>query len=371
MAINLITGLMGGGKTFQAIKYMLIPAYAKGRKIITNIKGIDIEKLNAYCIKHFKVKEEDFGQIVLVNDNQINNSNFYPVLIDINNHEVIDDSQSVVKSGDVVIIDEAGQFYREKQSKENIKFFTMHRHFTDKDGLSTEIVMIVQDLSLINRAIKAITATTYRTKKLGLLGLNKTYRLSVYDGGNINPKLEINSEVKKYDPEIFPIYKSHAKGEGKEKSLDNRNNIFRNPKTILILIMMVLCPLSLWYTMHTFFSGKGLIKKDEQNQSSNSSNGSTTSNNQLAPLKEPQFRIAGVLDMPGKRAIFLQDENGSIKLVYPQFCYGSGIFMTCKIDNKEVSYYSYQSKIDNQNNNNRGQNENKNNSPSDYNYNRK
>ncbi|WP_304349393.1 zonular occludens toxin domain-containing protein [Comamonas testosteroni] len=367
MAISVITGLMGSGKSHQAVKYIIVPNYKKGRKILTNIKGINEEELRKYCLQDKSIKEEDLGKIIIITDNNINKENFYPYLTEENNKEIIHDEDSFVKSGDVVVIDEAAQFYSDNLSKETLVFFTMHRHFTNEKHLSCELCFLVQDHSLLNRKLVKLCKNIYICKKLDFLGFAKSYTLKIYDGGTVRKQSLLNTKTEKYDKNIFPIYSSYAKGVGKEMNLDKRANILNNWKTWVVLGFVVALPFVIYKTFSTI---KNHGKKEEQRlaelkQQSNidttnpqgqlQSNTQHTQNNSIGETQS-LFRIAGVIDLPTKRLVMLEDENHNLRMIQPQLCVGKGLTMTCTIDNKLISYYNRlnnkEQKNENKNNNN-------------------
>ena len=45
MAINAYTGLMGSGKTYEVVSSVVLPALLKGRRVVSNIEGLDYEEI--------------------------------------------------------------------------------------------------------------------------------------------------------------------------------------------------------------------------------------------------------------------------------------------------------------------------------------
>lgn len=349
MAMVVITGLQGSGKSHQAMKYIILPNFIAGRIIRTNIKGINIEAIIEYCKKHYpKVKEDEYGKIIPITDKDINDKNFYPVLLEVDNKEVMDDTKSIIKSGEVVVIDEAAQFYG-TITDEQLVFFTMHRHFTDTNGLSSEICLLVQDIQLLHTKVRKLTKTTYQCRKLDMLGFSSRYFLGIYDGGSIRKSHMINSRNESYDKEMFKLYNSHSVGKGKEQKLDKRANIFMTPKAWILISAVIIAPIFLFWSMWKF------LHPEQKSSNPTASKGSTTTNqNQVtnAPIQN-NYKIVGILDIKYKRLIFLQDTQKNIKTVYPSFCTGNGITMKCKLeDSTEISYFGQGQKYENKTINN-------------------
>lgn len=357
MAMSVITGLQGSGKSHQAIKYFVITNYMKGRNIATNISGIKEQELIDYCINAHEEKYASMkasgkpipplklGNLTLISDHQIKQPNFYPTISHVNNKEVIDDKNSVIKSGDVVIIDEAAKFY-DDFNKTDLEYFTMHRHFTDSNGLSSEICFLVQDKNLINRKYLKIVKNVYVCKKLDMFGKKaaKFYSLKVYEGSSDRSPV-IASSKQAYDKKVFPIYESYAGGKGTEQKLDSRLSLLSNWKLWAFLIALPIIIYLLYSVVGGFFNPKPKEPKQEVNQVSAVNNkpvSPSPSNSSTLDYSEEQskYKIVGIIDLPTKRLVFLQDENNNMKVVYPQLCYGSGLLMSCQVENKLVSYYS-------------------------------
>ncbi|MBJ3095365.1 hypothetical protein JGB36_23440 [Salmonella enterica subsp. enterica serovar Derby] len=54
MAINLYVGLQGAGKSYESVKSVVLPALAQGQRVVSNIEGLDSEKVYAYVKKYLR-----------------------------------------------------------------------------------------------------------------------------------------------------------------------------------------------------------------------------------------------------------------------------------------------------------------------------
>ncbi|WP_001018315.1 zonular occludens toxin domain-containing protein, partial [Escherichia coli] len=52
MAISLYIGKQGSGKSYEIVKSVIIPAIAKGRRVVTNVYGLNEAGIHDYCIRH-------------------------------------------------------------------------------------------------------------------------------------------------------------------------------------------------------------------------------------------------------------------------------------------------------------------------------
>ncbi len=367
MAMFSIIGLQGAGKSHQAVKGIIIPNFAKGRRILTNIKGFNIEELKKYCIEELKSKPEDLGEIVIISDRDIRTQcklslkelqeinindprnkdklkSFYPFLLEVDNKEIIIDTFSTVKAGDVIVIDEAGSFYK-KVSDYDMEFFRMHRHFTNDHGIACELCFMFQTKAMVHRDFFNLMFQVYQCKKLSSVGLTKAYSLQIFDGSSLSQDTKINSEKAFYDNKVFPIYSSYAKGKGKEQKLDLRGSIFSN-KIVWISLVFIIASFSFAiYFVSGFFSPKKKLEekpKTEIAQTKTETVQQQKPQSAEAPILPPNyyFRIVGVVDYDKSRFVVIQDENGGVRYINPQFCIGKGLQMQCNFDNRVISFYN-------------------------------
>lgn len=238
MAINAYIGIPGSGKSYEVVKSVILPAFMNGRRIVTNIVGIDKEAITDYVYK-LRGNDKNFnpnnlGEIIVVEDKDVLQDNFFPFKGSF-------DDQTIAKSGDLICLDEVWRIFdSEKSIKETHKsFLAEHRHFTNEKGETCDLVVINQAINNIPKFIKDRIETTYRMSKLSALGFTSRYRIDVYTGARIYKSNLINSIQSKYDKDIFKLYKSYDGNNAKEQKIDSRNNYFKSFKFISIIILMI------------------------------------------------------------------------------------------------------------------------------------
>lgn len=74
MAIKAYVGLMGSGKSYEVVSNVIIPALGRGRRVISNIAGLDFEAIKAFLIAE-KIEPDQLGQLVTVSHDQIADRN--------------------------------------------------------------------------------------------------------------------------------------------------------------------------------------------------------------------------------------------------------------------------------------------------------
>lgn len=105
MAQFVYSGLQGHGKSYEVTRSVIVNAVAAGRRVVTNIAGLQVDKIKSYALKTHKDKtSEDLGEIVSVTNEDVTKPNFFPV-------EKADNSDKIVQGGDIVILDECWRWY--------------------------------------------------------------------------------------------------------------------------------------------------------------------------------------------------------------------------------------------------------------------
>lgn len=227
MAISLYVGRMGSGKSYEVVKNVILPALASGRRVVSNVAGLDYEKIKAYLTsKGFNC----LGELVSVTHEQVLEPHFFRTDKDL--EQGVD---SFIQPGDLIALDEIWRFWESKSQipPRHMNFFRMHRHFAHPEtGITCDVALITQDAGDANTKIRAVVEQTFRMQKHTALGSAKRYRVDCYQGAKMRQSDLTTSIQHKYDPDIFPLYSSHSQGQGVdavEVNVDGRSNIFRSP----------------------------------------------------------------------------------------------------------------------------------------------
>lgn len=330
MPINAITGLMGSGKSFECVSSVIIPAVRSGRRIVTNVDGIDSEAIRCYCFEKFSIPLDQLGFVVHCTNDQVFEADFFP-------HG--SDTQTFVQPGDLVCIDEAWRFWGtdSKIIKEHRIFFREHRHYVHPDTkVCCDLVLMVQDIGDLNRLLKAVVELSFRTTKIKSLGLSKVYRVEMWEGWKQAIKTRSMVQNKKYDPEIFPLYSSYTGGTGKELTVDKRQNVLASPKVwIMFLLVVVLGSVSIFFASKVF-SPKG--KSSEPDKQVSASSQSSPKQPQI--VFSDQWRISGTVNLKNGLYVVLINQNGNIRYEHPSNFTFEGRLMIGTVDGQKVSYFS-------------------------------
>lgn len=339
MPINAYTGLMGSGKSFECVVSVIVPAVAKGRRVVTNVDGIDSDAIRAYIHEKQGLDLEKLGEVVHCTNDDVFKPEFLP-------HGTAVDT--FVQPGDLVCIDEAWRFWGADQKicTEHKIFFREHRHYAHPlTGVTCDLVLMVQDISDLNRILKTVVELSFRTTKIKSLGLHKIYRVEMWEGWKQSAKSRVDVMNKKYDPEIFPLYSSYSGGNGTEVQVDDRQNILKNPKVWVFLFMIIFGGIvSAWGVLHFF--NRGAAPDTIVNQASN-----TQVSGQAKPISHSAYpapsqsfssdwRIAGEIVVNDQRQVVLVSVDGVIRYEHPSNFHNSGRVMTGELDGHRVSTFS-------------------------------
>lgn len=344
MPINTYTGLMGSGKSYECVSSVIVPAVKAGRRVVTNVDGIDGDAIRAYCIEKFGMSADQLGSVVHCTNEDVSKVDFLPY--------GRDDVDTFCKAGDMICIDEAWRFWGTdcKLLPEHKVFFREHRHYVHPDTkVSCDLVLMVQDIGDLNRALKVVVEVTFRTTKLKTLGLDKSYRVEWWEGYKLTNKGRVGVQNKRYDPEVFPLYSSYSGGKGKELQVDGRQNVLKNPKLWLIAVgVLVMFAVSV-YSIVGFFSGKqvkGAASAPASAAASSSgkveARASTSSTQQQAspPQYSDRWRVVGIMRTGDEYMVVVSGPDGRIRLEHPSAFQNSGAVMSGDVDGKRVTIWS-------------------------------
>lgn len=352
MSITAYFGVPGSGKSHECVKSVILPAYMKGRRIVTNIDGINPEAIREYAIKLSKGKDVALGEIVKITDEQITQDGFFPYKRkDVEGYSC---ESSFCKPGDLICIDEAWKFWKSDKnlSYEHESFISEHRHFTDPvTGLCCDLVLMNQSPDTIARLIKGRIETSYKMTKLVMVGAKNRYRVDVYSGVRFTKSNRTTYYQNKYDKNIFNLYHSYNGGQGSESVVDSRQNIFSQTRLwVFIFGFLILACVSIYF-IHAFltqYRPNNPVASDTQTnpvalQGGRATEPNGTKNEAKREAVKPvssKWRISGVLNIDNYAYVALVNAAGDIRLVNKNDFHGKGMMMFGFVDGEKVTYFS-------------------------------
>ena len=367
MSISVYCGASGSGKTYEVVESVILPALKAGRRIVTNIAGLDLVALRKHVVE--KMGSTEPGEIVrftykpdMVDKIRIPESIVSLAdAIEKNNGVVGPEHRAVLaaehendnflKGGDLFIFDEAWRLWPHdaKILPLHMEFMRMHRHYTHPQrGDSVDIVLITQVWGDLNRSVRGVTHHRVETKKHLRLGWMSRYVVMLYGAGQRKPDRIIQ---KKYRKDIYSLYRSYSFGDGAgaEQSVDGRNNLLKGSFFRVALPLALVCGLVGGYGMWRFFfkNPAGQSKAVDAGKSKAAPGPSQMENAAGKGAAEKgakgsgsgEFRLIGYMDM-GRNFALVRTEGGAVRYIDSPRITGWGMTYTVMIDGSPVSYWT-------------------------------
>lgn len=336
MPINVYTGLMGSGKSYECVSSVIVPAVKAGRRIVTNVDGIDSEAIRAYCQDKFSIPIEKLGHVIHCTNEDVQKADFLPSG---------SSEATFCQPGDMVCIDEAWRFWGTdcKLLPEHKIFFREHRHFVEPETkVSCDLVLMVQHISDLHRILKVVVEVTFRTTKIKTLGWNKTYRVEMWEGYKLSKDGRVHVENKRYSDDIFPLYSSYTGGKGKELQVDDRQNVLKSPKLWILACLTILIFVVSIYSILSFFNGSRFKEPHSDNQSKTISapEKSKTVSAYSPPTVSDKWRVVGSIQSGQNSLIVLSDSSGRIRFEHPSAFHNTGALIVGEVDGRMVTTWT-------------------------------
>jgi zona occludens toxin len=345
MAINAYCGVMGSGKSYEVVSGPLLDAVARGRRVVTNIDGVNEDAIHDYLRVKRGLPEDVLGKIVHVRTDDLNNPGFFPVEIEGSGGATV--TPGFVKPGDLVVIDEAWKLWStdKKISAEHMAFFRMHRHFVHDDtGVACDVVLMIQSIADLHRSIKAVIELSFRMVKLKSVGLSSGYRVEMYETYKQTKGSRTGTFVRKYKSEIFPLYKSYAGAGGNESTVDKRQNVLAR-KSLWFLVVSIVALASVasifaWRFFHPPVRRELHAPESNARVSGAVPGQSVIANAPTAPRPSDTWRVAGLYTANGVSWFVLTDGAGRLRVESPSSFVGSGISSVGTVEGERVTAWS-------------------------------
>jgi hypothetical protein len=198
MSQSVYFGKIGDGKTYHVMINELLPALAAGRRVYTNIDGLNEKEIARYlgvCATKLEIYHEVDAEWYRKN-----------LVWDSDGDKEGEALGKRVKHGSMIVVDEAQNIWPARETKNTqagfIKLLAYQRHF----GL--DFVFITQQVKLMDVVISRFCNDAYQIKNLGMLSKSLGRRYIVNRRQSpLDPDV-IGQYKGKYDDKIFRLYKS-------------------------------------------------------------------------------------------------------------------------------------------------------------------
>ena len=218
--INLLIGPPGGGKSYEAVVYHILPALAKGRMVITNLP-LDLDRIGQLDQGWPElVKKVEDRRGLIQPDRRASSmlsrfaaASAQPEEGTIRAFSTMEDyahpwRHPETGSGPLYVIDECHMAMPRGNTRIEVEeWYSLHRHE------SADVLLITQSYGKLSKSIVDLVQICYRVKKGTAFGTSKQYIRKVQDGvrGDV-----VNTGARTYEKRYFGLYKSHTRGGGSE-----------------------------------------------------------------------------------------------------------------------------------------------------------
>ena len=314
MSIKAYVGRMGSGKTYEVASLVIYRALASGRRVVSNIAGLDIEAYKE-LMRAEGIAEDGIGHLVQVSHDDVVKPEFWRT-----DKDEAEGVQSVIQPGDLVALDEIWRFWEgfagRKMPDRVMNFYRMHRHFTHAEtGTACDVAIITQDVLDIARKVRAVIEETYRMEKLTAIGSTTRYRVDIFQGTRISRK-PLRSLQRSYDPRFFPLYSSHSQkkagdADAVEENIDQRGNLLKGALFKVVLPVGLVVFFGAIYLVVAFFNPK---PKDIKPAAPEAKAAGIEKQGQVSHAKpsvdvSEEWRAAGYFVTPSGVGVYLIDER--------------------------------------------------------------
>lgn len=247
--INLLEGVPGSGKSYEAVVYHVLPALQSGRKVITNlplnmeawqflypdlVPLIEVRRACVPVLGRWDAEAANRGESAYVIGEFVGEQTMQtedgkpcqPPPKDANLFGSVWDFYSTWRGknniGPLYVIDECHvSFPKFKPRKgigtpdEVIQWFKISRHF------GADVLLMTQRMGALDEDIAGLAEFHVRVRKAAFLGRPQNYVRKTFAGLRGG---EVSTEEREYKAQYFPLYKSHTQGSTvKEASVQDVN----------------------------------------------------------------------------------------------------------------------------------------------------
>lgn len=241
--ITALVGLMGSGKSYEAVSFHIFNALKNGRRVVTNIP---LNRERFAGLLGFHVLD-----LIVILEPKINEDNsVYTPFNQIDDYysDWTGYDEEGKRVGTLFVIDEIQLYLPSEKTdlaRQAMGMATMQRHRGE------DWIIITQDIDNIYKPLaRLVSYLHYFEENKSLVGFTSRYKHFVYRGNTRSKATRISaSPLKKFDKTKFPLYKSHTQVEGEISEVNiekTRVNLFK------YLIFMLLALFLFGYLLYDF-----------------------------------------------------------------------------------------------------------------------
>lgn len=232
--LNGLEGIPGSGKSYEAVTFHVLHALKAGRLVITNLplQKAKFAALDESYFNLIQLKTKASAVLGTWDADRVDekgNGKAFQFFEDQNSHQLVEKTLTdngvfggvwdfysewkhpITGQGPLFVIDECHVcFPKIGINPEVVEWFKLHRHF------NCDILIATQNFRDVNQPIANLLAMLVKVRNADILtGDRASYIRKVHAGYR---GAAISTEVRKYDPSFFDLYKSHSQGNSVSES---------------------------------------------------------------------------------------------------------------------------------------------------------
>lgn len=198
--INAIVGRPRSGKSYEAVRYHIIPAILENKRlVVTNIP------VNKEYIE--KVHGKEYADLIIIVDGEFHEYGQCRPFSEAKHFLEYDEWKNEKGQGAFFVIDETHLCIGRDATKEVLEYLSMHGHY------GHDILVLTQNARKLHRDLKDMIEICWRTVKMSAFGNDDQYIKKTHHGVD-NTRESVHTEERSYDPEYFTYYTSHTQSKG-------------------------------------------------------------------------------------------------------------------------------------------------------------
>src|ERR1035437_4606511 len=255
--INLLLGAPGGGKSYEAVVYHVLPAVKRGRLVITNLPLLvdAFESVEPGCSKVIELRDKtlavDPGKNVATVEARSPYARKFSSRAFANVEEFASPWRMTDGTGPLYIVDECHFALPRLGTVQAVEeWFSVHRHY------NCDVLLITQSAGKISAAIKDLVQVVYKVRKAVAFGRPTKYIRKVLDGVN---GAEIAVTEREYKKQMFMLYRSHTLGvEVDEQAVEDVSPFIVKFKRATLAVFALMVVAVVWFVFS--YQKKAVVK---------------------------------------------------------------------------------------------------------------
>jgi len=212
--IYLIEGVPGSGKTTYVMQKYFLPAFRKGKRIYTNISGLNLVNMCAL----YEIDNDNIDNVTFVDPaKQYECQRILSGNSEHNSLLILDETQNYFNSRD----------FKERANRDVIPFLTEHRHY------GYTVVAVTQSIDSVDITFRRLASQVIRITNMGFVGAKRTAKLHIYESSDTD-RAPLVTSMFAYDLKIFKCFKSV------EENIKIEHTKFVFPKKLILIFLALL-----------------------------------------------------------------------------------------------------------------------------------